>query len=244
VIQRFPTVLTLTLAAERLVTTPDAVTAELEAGRLKGFKVGGEWRTTEDDLLAFVGHPPTANRGSGPAAEAAKAHGPDATPPLPIEVAWREIESFSFTWPTRAGDDPDDVTEYHDPAFAAILPIRGRRVPIRIGFTDRVAAGMERKRVNVFLENGSTLIPLVQFVGANDYHETGRLASVIKKEEGPHLRPGEPVPREYQDLPMCVYSEVVVGKNAARSAAVLAHRDDLSLMGRHGLIRARWKGLL
>jgi excisionase family DNA binding protein len=240
--QRFPTVLTVTVAAERLATTPETILAELEAGQLKGFKVGGEWRTTEQDLLAFMGHPPSANREPVADAEATDAEEQPALPP--VQVAWHEIDPFSFTWPTRAGADPDEVTEHHDQAFAATVPFRGRRVPVRIGFTDRTAAGMERKRVNVFLESGSTLIPLVQFVGTNDHEETGRLASVIKKEDGPHLRPGEPVPEEYRDLPRCVYSEVVVGKNAARSVAVLAHRDDLALMARHGLIRARWKGLL
>jgi hypothetical protein len=241
--QRFPTVLTVPLAAERLVTTPEAITAELEAGRLRGFKVGEEWRTTEEHLLAFMGHPPTSNQPPDADAEGNEGEEPEAGR-APVEVAWREIEPFSFTWPKRAGVDPNEVTEDHDPAFAATVPFRGRHVPIRIGFTDRHAAGMARKRVNVFLEVGSTLVPLVQFVGANDYEETGRLASVIKKEDGPHLRPGESVPDEYGHMPRCVYSELVVGKNAARSVAVIAHRDDLSLMARHGLIRARWKGLL
>ena len=101
---------------------------------------------------------------------------------------------------------------------------------------------MNRKRVSIFMESNSTLVPLVQFVGANDYETTGRLASVIKLEDGRHLRPGEAVPNEYADMPRCVYSEVVIGPNAARSIAVLAHSDDLTLMARHGLIRARWKG--
>ncbi len=142
------------------------------------------------------------------------------------------------------GVDPDDVTEDHHPAFAASVPFQGRPVPIRVGFTNRHAAGMDRKRANVFLVSNSSLVPLVQFVGANDYETTGRLASIIKVEEGRHLRPGEDVPAEYRDLPRCVYSEVVVGKNAARSVAVLARHDDLTLMARHGLIRARWKRLL
>ncbi len=231
--------LTVALAAERLLTTPEALIVELEAGRLRGFRVGREWRTTEEDLFAFIGRPlPTGET------RETETDGPRAATNPEVEVTWRTIDPFSFAWPRTAGVDPEDVTEHHDPAFAASVPFRGRHVPIRIGFTDRHAAGMERKRVNVFLETGSTLVPLVQFVGANDYETTGRLASVIKLEEGPHLRPGEPVPEEYQDLPHCVYSEVVVGKNAARSVAVLAHRDDLTLMARHGLIRARWKGLI
>lgn len=241
--RRFPIVLTVPLVAERLLAPPEAIIADLEAGRLRGFKVGGEWRTTEECLFAFMGLPETVQQEPDADAEEAGAEEPQPVPAL-VDIAWREIEPFSYTWPTAAGGDPDDVTEHHDPAFYAPVPFQGRQVPIRIGFTDRTVAGMERKRVNVFLESGSSLIPLVQFVGANDFEETGRLASVVKKEEGPHLRPGEPVPAEYQDMPRCVYSEVVVGKNAARSIAVLAHRDDLTLMARHGLIRARWKGLL
>jgi hypothetical protein len=234
-----PIVLTISLAAERLLTTPAAVVAELEAGRLKGFKVGGEWRTTVESLFEFIRGQLTAT-GAEIAVE-----GEGAGNSLhQAEIAWQRIDPFSFEWPKTAGIDPDDVTEYHDPAFAVALPFQGRHVPVRIGFTDRYAAGMERKRANVFLEAGSTLIPLVQFVGANDYQETGRLASVIKKEDGSHLRPGELVPAEYRNMPRCVYSEVVVGKNAARSIAVLAHRNDLTLIARHGLIRARWKGLL
>ncbi len=231
--------LTVPLAAERLLTTPAAVVAELEAGRLKGFKIGGEWRTTVESLLDFIHRQLTTNVEIAALGE----HGGDSL--AHVEIAWQPIEPFSFTWPRTAGADPDDVVpEYHKPAFAATIPFQGRRVSVRIGFTDRVAAGMKRKRVNVFLEAGSTLVPLVQFVGANDYEETGRLASVIKKEDGLHLRPGELVPAEYRDMPHCLYSEVVAGKNAARSVAVLAHRDDLPLMARHGLIRARWKGLL
>lgn len=237
--QELPIVLTASLAAERLLTTPAAVVAELEAGRLKGFKVGGEWRTTVESLLDFIHRPLTAT-----GAEVAVERERGGNPFPQVEIAWQQIDPFAFQWPKTAGIDPDDVTEYHDPAFAAAVPFQGRRVPVRIGFTDRFAAGMERKRVNVFLEAGSALIPLVQFVGTNDYEETGRFASVVKKEDGSHLRPGEPVPAEYRDMPRCVYSEVVVGKNAARSVAVLAHRDDLTLMARHGLIRARWKGLL
>jgi hypothetical protein len=231
-------VLTVALAAERLLTTTETLTAELNLGRLRGFKVGAEWRTTEEDLLAFIGHPKEV------AAKETAVH--EAVFPPQVGLEWRKVPPFPFAWPRRAGVNPNDVTEIHDRgAFGATVPFRGRHLRIRIGFTQRTAAGMDkRERVNVFLESNSSLVPLVQFVGANDYKTTGRLASVIKVKEGRHLRPGQSVPAEYQDLPRCVYSEVVVGRNAARSVAVLAHSDDLTLMARHGLIRAQWKGLL
>ena len=73
---------------------------------------------------------------------------------------------------------------------------------------------------------------------------TGRLASIVKLRSGRRLRPGQPVPTEYQDLPLMVYNQLVVGPYAAASMAVVAHKSDLRLMAHHALIRAHWKGLL
>jgi hypothetical protein len=87
----------------------------------------------------------------------------------------------------------------------------------------------------------ATLQPVVEFAGANDYDTTGQLASVVKLPTGKHLRPGEPVPEEYADMPLGVYSDCVVGPNAARSIAVIASRNDLGVIARHAIIRARWK---
>jgi hypothetical protein len=236
----FPIVLTVPLVAERLITSPETIVGELEAGRLLGFKVGGEWRTTEEDLFAFIGHPVLRTPKESQEWESESVNGPPE-----VQATWRKTdEPFRFTWPKTAGTDPEESTEYYKPAFAGSVQWQGRNIAFRIGFTKRDAAGMQgRERVVVFLQTGSTFIPLVQFVGANDFDKTGRLASVIKNKDGRHLRPGEPVPVEYRGLPQCVYSEVVVGKNAARSIAVLAQKDNLTLMARHGLIRARWKKL-
>ena len=70
------------------------------------------------------------------------------------------------------------------------------------------------------------------------------MASVIKLPSGEHLRPGEPVPAEYADMPLVTYNELVVGPYAAASLAVVCHKDDLSIMARHGLIRARDRNLI
>ncbi len=91
--QRFPTVLSVAIAAERLLTTTEALKAELEAGRLKGFKIGEEWRTTEEDLLAFIGRPLAPE-----AVEGSRTEQPAGDYPPLAEVAWEETRPFSFIW--------------------------------------------------------------------------------------------------------------------------------------------------
>jgi hypothetical protein len=114
----------------------------------------------------------------------------------------------------------------------------------RIGIV-RAAASMEdRRRGVVFLGDAPKLLPVVELAGANDFRSSGLLASVIKRPNGKHLRPEEPVPAEYAGLPLAVYNTLVVGAYAARSVAVVCHKTELTLMAHHALIRARWKGWL
>jgi hypothetical protein len=91
-----------------------------------------------------------------------------------------------------------------------------------------------------------SLYPLVEFSGENSeaFAVTGRMANVIKLPSAEHLWPGDPVPPEYVDFPLTTYNQLVVGLYAAASLAVLAHKDDLSFMAQHGLIRARERKLV
>jgi len=43
-------------------------------------------------------------------------------------------------------------------------------------------------------------------------------------------------------MPIVIYSEVVVGKYATKSIAVIAKDDEKDIMLRHALIRALYKG--
>src|SRR5689334_6831734 len=98
--QGFPVVLTVAQAAERLQTSPKVIVAELENDRIRGFKVGDEWRTTEEDLIAIIGIPRTL---SGTATARQEPSDTD-------HVTWREVDPFAHVWPKKK-DDPKDPTE-------------------------------------------------------------------------------------------------------------------------------------
>ena len=50
-----PVVINLPYAAIILKTNPEVVRRYLSAGKLKGFKLGREWRINKSDLMQFVG---------------------------------------------------------------------------------------------------------------------------------------------------------------------------------------------
>jgi hypothetical protein len=148
--------------------------------------------------------------------------------------SWSTRPTFSYRWPT--------ATETFDQAWEADVLLESRQRRVVIAFTDRVAAGMLRRRSVVFLGRVPSLIPLVQFAGANDFATSQRMASVIKGRDGRHVRAIEHLPPEYTGMPTRLYTDVVCGPNAANSLAVVADAADRSLMAHHGIIRAVYKG--
>jgi excisionase family DNA binding protein len=245
---RFPIVITLEEAAQQLRTTPGTVLAEIEAGRLRGFRIGDEWRTTEKALWAFVGEAPATESScptvlqSGHVTESGGAmisEKPSLSSVQWDTVEWEPAPAFSHKWPAL-----NDVEGFEE-AYRTEVVVGNRTQPFLIGFTDRAAAGKDdRRRAVVFLGDSPRLLPAVEFAGANDFETSGLMASVIKLPDGKHLRPGAPIPAEYAEMPLDVYNSIVSGPYAAWSIAVAAHKDDHSLMARHALIRARWKGWL
>ena len=227
-----PTVLTPEEVAERTRTSPEAICAELEAGRLRGFKIGGEWRVTADQLVAFMTG--EANQSRGGRGEQRS----DAMLAALSEVEWKSRDQFAYTWPDGK------TTETYDTAYEADVEQPSGRHHFVIGYTTRRAAGMDRPRVIVFLGEVPQIVPVVEFAGENDFEATHRLASVIKHPDGHHVRSEAQLPSEYEDLPTAMYPDLVAGPYAARSMAVVAHNDDWATMLRHALIRARYKGWL
>jgi hypothetical protein len=272
----FPLVLTVEAAAERLVTTPEKLVAELEAGRLEGFRIGDEWRTTETALIKFMGVCASVAQERGPPMTTVSTNTARESldfDALLADVDWRPVDPFEYQWPKRK-TEPDKRPEFYEEAYAARFMLESQEVHVLIGFCNRESAGdKERRRAVIFLgqhpgnyasEAGfewwlpsplrniewlggvPRLYPLVEFSGENSeaFAITGRMASIIKLPSGQHLRPGDAVPAEYAVLNLAIYNQLVVGPNAAASLAVVANKDDLSLMARHGLIRARERELI
>ena len=153
-------------------------------------------------------------------------------------VRWQAGALFHHVW-------PDGTKEKYDTAYEADVPLSSGTRHFVIGYTNRSAAGMkDRRRVIVFLGHVPQITPIVEFSGTNDYAQTRRVASVIKDPSNRHVRSQSQLPVEYQGVPTVIYSDVVIGKNAARSLAVLADNDDRDLMLRHAIIRAKYKGLI
>jgi hypothetical protein len=229
--------------ADKLLSTPQAVIAELEAGTLRGFKIGGEWRTTNQHLIAFV---------NGTAAQPAKT----AIPINPVareeerksitvssilavsQAQWKPIDPFVYLWPGGKFDEPQEE------AFTATFTIGNRAMPLVISFCNRPTSGMDdRRRANIFSGVvGVNLYPVVEFVGANDFKVSGKMASVVKHSDRKHAKPGEALPEGYEGFPIGNFWELVIGPYAAHSLCVVAHKDDYNLMARHALLRVYQRG--
>ena len=206
-------------------TSREDVEAELEAGRMSGFKIGGKWRVLPDRLRAFM----TGETGFNSKDET-------GSPEDDIsEVEWKQRDPFAYKW-------PDGTQENYELAYEAEVELSSEYYNFIIGYTNREAAGMkDRRRVVVFIGIGRQLIPVVEFAGANDFTETQRLASIIKKPTGRHVPSQHQLPPEYIGMPTVIYSDLVVGPYAASGLAVVANKDDRNTMLRHALIRVCYK---
>lgn len=238
-----PMVLTIEGAASRLLTTPEKVQAELEAGRLEGFRLGEEWRITEPALLKFMGISLPETSARTPPMSTATMTAPQSPDfdAILADVEWKPVEPLVYKWP----DEHPAVT--YDEVYEGQVAIGPNTHTLRIAFCTAESLGdKHRRRGVVFMGYPPSLNPLVEFSGENSpaFEVTGRLASIVKLRTGKHLRPGQPVPPEYTNFPQAVYNQLVVGPYAAASMAVVVHRTDFRLMAHHALIRAHWKGLI
>src|SRR4051794_33320129 len=126
-----PVVLTIEAAAERLLTTAEKVQAELDAGRLEGFRLGEEWRITEPALLKFMGISPpdtptrTLHMTSASTLTAPRSLNFDTSLE---DVDWRPVEPLVYKWP----DQQPAVT--YDEVYEGHLTIEGNPLTLRIAF--------------------------------------------------------------------------------------------------------------
>jgi excisionase family DNA binding protein len=223
-----PRVLTPKETAEYLKVDEDVILHELETGSLKGFKIGKEWRCSEENLLAYI-------RGERDGVE----------PPEPYlvkipmhEKAWNIVETgpFDFNWPKIGGGSNQ---EHYDKGYEATATINGQEYTFKIGFGNRESAGQIRRRVTIWLGNRA----VVEFAGSNDYKNDGLLAGIIRLRNGKQLTT-QRIPDEYRSFKVQKYNSVVQGRRASNGMAVIAHKDDFKTMLEHAVIRAIWKELI
>lgn len=219
--------------AEITRTSEDAIIKELNAGRIQGFKIGDEWRITKEKLLVFMNGEIKHNMGGETMFLKENV----------FSLDWQQTDSFSYKWPIRSSDEPTKAFENYPRAYETEIDLPSGRCNVKIGYTTRKAAGIkDRQRITVFITIGSQLLPVVEFVGANDFTETRRVASIIKTKNGCHVRSADLLPVEYKNMRTATYSDVVKGPYASHGLAVIADVDDRDTMLRHALIRVYYKG--
>lgn len=223
-----PRIFTIGEIAEYLKVDEEMVLREFEAGNLRGFKIGKEWRCSEENLLAYV-------RGEKAGVE----------PPEPYSVKipahkkdWNIVKTgpFDFNWPKKGGGSNQ---EHYDKGYEATTTINGQEYTFKIGFGNRKSAGQIRRRVTIWLGNRA----VVEFAGSNDYKNDGLLAGIIRLRNGKQLTT-QRIPDEYKSFKVRRYSTVVQGPRASNGMAAIAHKDDFKTMLEHAVIRAIWKELI
>ncbi len=217
-----PKIMTVEEAADYFKITKDIIVKELEQGYLHGFKIGGEWRLTEANLVDFIN-----KNHQSPQAEQLSSLTPEYD-----TTGFTEIGPFDYRWPVGE--------EHFERGYETARIINGREHTFKIGLTDRHAAGQMRRRMIVWIDNW----PVVEFAGGNAYEADGLLASVIKTQGGKQLRPSGKIPEEYKDFRIARYDSIVQGPYASRNMAVIVQKDDSESMIRHAVIRAIRKDLV
>ena len=223
-----PRILTPKEIAEYMKVNEATITREFELGNLHGFKLGNEWRCSDEDILNYM-------RGVRSKIETSQ--------PSPINKSVREsslniveIGSFDFNWPKKGGGGK---LEHYDKGYEVTTIISGHEYTFKIGFGNRESAGQERLRITIWLGNRA----VVEFAGSNDYENDGLLAGIIKLRNGKQLTT-QRIPEEYKGFRVERYSSVVQGPRASTGTAVIVHKDDIKSMLEHAIIRATWKELI
>jgi excisionase family DNA binding protein len=222
-----PRILTLTEVAEYLKVDECIILHELETGSLHGFKIGQEWRCSDEDLLAYI-------RRERERRELSQPH----LVKMPSKSNWSivEVGPFDFNWPKTGGGDN---LEHYDKGYEATTMINGQEYTFKIGFGNRETSGRIRRRVTIWLGNRA----IVEFAGSNNYENDGFLAGIIRLKNGKQLT-SQRIPEEYREFRIERYNSVVQGPRASTGVAVVAHKDDLNSMLEHAVIRAIWKELI
>lgn len=217
--------------AQRWGVDPADVEAEVARGELRAFVVNGKRRIAPEAVARFEGQ----------AVAAAAPAGGQAPEDSPVFVT---SAPFRHRW-------PNGMEEAYAHAFEGRLVRGGATIYVRMGVGMRQTVGRERRRIVVFLaerpmggDGRPAGRPVAEFVGTDDYQESGLVASLIKTAEGKEVRATAALPPGYAGFEIVPYSSVVTGPYSHSGLAIVLRDDDRAGMTRHALLRAQSMGLL
>lgn len=110
---------------------------------------------------------------------------------------------------------------------------------LRVGAVEggRAAYGADRVRYHVAL--GSKV--LVEFTGADDFDESGRVFTILKRADRTQVMEGGVVPEAYRGFNIAPVADLVYDGKRHRSLAIVLHHDDIEAMAKCGFLR--WRDL-
>ena len=218
-------VFTLEEVARMLRVEVGTLRREAEEGRLHILQIGGEFRVLRNDLNEFL----EISRISGNNDESQTSGNSETVSNFRSRVELKSSSQFSHTW-------PNGRVEEYDEAYEGTLANGKDSRQVRIGFTNRAAAGKLRRRAVIFFDRR----PYVEFVGADDFDKSRNMVSVVKRKNGKQIKASSQLPREYRKFRIQPYRDYVDGPYASTNLAVVSKADDLEIMAEHALIRLRY----
>jgi excisionase family DNA binding protein len=208
-------ILTVEEVAEHVRVSPDEIEAELQSGRLQGFRVGNNWRIRSDALEDFLRpkSPQTRQALDSP------------------QITFSKGVPFTHIWPSKKGQEDSGPMDF-DSTYDGVANFKGHIRSIRIGFTTSSKPGKRGKAV-VFVDGR----PMVIFRAA-DNRQSGLMVSIIKTDDRKQLRAGAPIPSEYSSFQIEPFRMHIAEKHSSTNLAVVCKKGDLQTMADHALIRA------
>src|SRR6266571_1654543 len=218
-------VLTLEEVSAFLRVPPEKLLPEIADGKLQALRIADEVRILRIDLINYLDQA----RAGTHEVTVSKANG-DIRPSgqKTAKITFDAAKAFEHMWPNGQKEN------YHE-AYSGRVEIDGSLRSVTIGFTERATAGRIRRRAVVFVDRR----PLVEFVASDDFDQSGRMLSLVKRKTGKRLRPGETTPSEYRHLKIEPYRKYVTGPYTSTNQAVVCSKSDLAIMAEHALIRLR-----
>lgn len=153
----------------------------------------------------------------------------------------RKLKAQSYMWPVGR-------EHYRDYTVFVGETDREGAVHVALGVAPGYQSwGRARIHVVAFLTGGSPQIPLAEFIGTDDYAETGDLVAVIRGRGEPKSKkmfgPGDPLPRTYAErFRTALYNDHIRAPGAWSKVALLVHQDQHEAMLNHALLQARRRG--